>query len=466
MSRIRWYHFYFLLALFDVVVIMMSLELHHQTLDGVRQLIDSATVLDERSSWLQLVQQRILELNAPGNDLFQSENPETEYKRFKLARTRMGMALASPYSRGLKIDGLRSNVAEMMASAEEVFGCFRRMKQLEAGSEERRALLGSAGRAMARMDAKQKESLRFLGLLSAPNVGARNELLRQHENNLQNRLQDERYFIAAIVLILVGILFFGRRLQMADRALEVERQRVQAERKERLAAIGELCSSVAHGIRNPLAAMRSSAELTLELGKIDVGSKERVEDILAEGRRLGDRVTQLLNFARVNVEGFSQVELQSLVRTAIRELGPELHRRGISVRTRFRDAEILVNADRHQLNQIVIELVSNAMEQSKRGDEIVVACDVSNGDGMARLAVSDRGSGVPAEIRERIFDLFFTTKPTGTGIGLASVRRMARLHGGDVELTSDESGGARFVVSLPLIRKPGRFQWRGASAAC
>jgi signal transduction histidine kinase len=97
---------------------------------------------------------------------------------------------------------------------------------------------------------------------------------------------------------------------------------------------------------------------------------------------------------------------------------------------------------------LVIELVSNAMEHSRPGQPIEVRCDRPVQNGTAEIIVEDVGEGVPVEARGRLFDLFFTTKPQGTGIGLATVRRIARLHGGDVALASSPRG-AKFVVSLP-----------------
>jgi signal transduction histidine kinase len=447
MSRLRWYHFYFLLAAFDVVVILMSLKVHGRTILNVQSLIGAEQRLHDQTNWLELARQRVLELGSPGNDLFRTSNVQVEQKKFRFAESRMREALKEAERRELDVAEFEARVAEMTRAAEEIFGHFEQMSVED--EHERRDLLVKAGKAMATMDDAQIQAQRTLYHMAGPIATERLELLTRHEQDLQLRLNNERYFIAAVVLILGGILFFGRKLQQADRALAAERKRLQEERRERLAAIGELCSSVAHGIRNPLASIRSSAQLTLEMGQLDAESRDRLNDILSEGRRLGDRVTRLLSFARSSAESFEKIELQQLVAAAVGELMPELRRRGLQIVEDFSRRSMWVHGDRHQLQQVVIELVSNAMEHAPSGGVIRVACAPANGDGMAVLSVEDNGPGVPQESRGRIFDLFYTTKPTGTGIGLATVRRIARAHGGDAVLDASSGSGAKFCVRLP-----------------
>lgn len=450
MSRIRWYHFYFLLALFDVGVIMFSLHLHDQTLDSVAQLLKTAVQLDAKSSWHRSAQQRILELNAPGNELFRSKNYQHEQARFRVAKLNMADTLDSPTARDMDTVLLRERIDNMVADARVIFDEFDAMKEPHLSADQRQASLARAGQAMAKMDEQQHLALRALAVLIEQNASNRYGLLQGHEAALEDRLSSERYFLAAVVLILVGVLAFGRRLQQADRALQEERRRVKEERHERLAAIGELCSSVAHGIRNPLASIRSSADLTLELGTMDDNSRQRLNDILDEGRRLGDRVSGLLSMARVNTESFQLVNLSEVVLSAASELRAEFAKRGLSIAPDVADPEIIIFGDRRQLEQVVIELLSNAMEHSDANSEVRVTCEALPAKDRVIIRVENHGTGIPSEVKSRIFDLFFTTKPSGTGIGLATVKRSARLHGGDANLSSTAEGRTCFEVWLPL----------------
>ena len=343
-------------------------------------------------------------------------------------------------------------IEAMRSSARNIFESFKKIDSSGDAAENRRQHLADAGESMAHMDDETQQALSVIARLVQDNASKRIELHEIQERDLDARLVYERYFIAAVIVILCGMIYFGRRLQAADRTIEFERQRLLDERRERLAQIGELCSSVAHGIRNPLAAMKSSAELTLELGNIDAETRERVTDIVNEGRRLGDRVTRLLNYARARLEEFEPHDLRSVVNDSIDEVASELQRRQIQVVREMPSRPLPVNVDCHQIQQVVIELLTNAMEQSHAGDVIRVGCAEANGDGMARITVDDNGPGVPKVARSRIFDLFFTTNPSGTGIGLATVRRIARIHGGDVILKEPPGGkGARFVVTLPQM---------------
>lgn len=451
---LKWYHFYFALALFEVIVILSILALHQRSLENRRNMVLAATQLEDSARDLQRLQEAILLLNKPGNDLFHSLDTDKEMQRFQTANTKLTVALDEAARRKIPVGEIIPRIEAMRDAARAIFESFKQVGATGDAEADRQRHLADAGQSMARMDDETQNALAVIARLVQDNAAKRIDLHQIQEQDLDTRLIYERYFIAAVIVILCGMIYFGRRLQAADRTIEYERQRLADERRERLAQIGELCSSVAHGIRNPLAAMKSSAELTLELGNIDSETRERVTDIVNEGRRLGDRVTRLLNYARAKLEAFEQHDLRRVVNDSIDEVATELSRRQIQVQRDMPEEPLPVNVDCHQIQQVMIELLSNAMEQSSPGDVIRVACAEANGDGMARITVDDSGPGVPKMVRSRIFDLFFTTKPTGTGIGLATVRRIARIHGGDVVLKDVPGGkGARFVVTLPQLGK-------------
>jgi signal transduction histidine kinase len=154
--------------------------------------------------------------------------------------------------------------------------------------------------------------------------------------------------------------------------------------------------------------------------------------------------------ARATTSNDVELDLTDIVRRAAEELGREFAERGLSLRTVVPDEAVEARGDRAQLEQVLIELLSNAMDHSKPGDTVVLTCRRIPRERRAVISVEDQGPGVPPEIRPRIFDLFFTTKPGGTGLGLATIKRYARLHGGDVTLEVATGGGAKFVVFLPL----------------
>ncbi len=453
MVQIRWYHFYVLLAVFDVIVIMSSLYLHGKTLDSVGKLIVATSRLDARAEWINRARQRVLELNAPGNDIFQATTPQ-DYLRLErqlhTAESNLSDLFASHNAEDFDIDDLHTEIDGILAAAKEIFESFRLMSESPLTDQQRQMILLEAGPSMARMDNQQKRALWLLGGFDAKNSDERNQLVHALAVRLQARSNTQRYFFAAIILILVGTLAFGRRLQQSEHALVQERQKVLEERRERLTAIGELCSSVAHGMRNPLTAICSSVEITLELAKLDEKTKNRLKATLHEGERLNNRINGLLDVARMNLEVQEPVNLTDLVEQAARELKPAATRKDMTFELNLSAADIIINGDRGKLELAVIELISNAIEHSKPGDTIRVACDIDQPTDQIIVTVEDEGPGVEPDIRDRIFDLFFSTKPQGTGIGLATVKRISRLHGGDVEITPSANGGARFAITLPL----------------
>ncbi|MEK6643403.1 MAG: HAMP domain-containing sensor histidine kinase [Planctomycetota bacterium] len=450
MFRLRWFHAFVVLALLEVVVILFSLELHRQTFRNVGRLAEAMTRFKERDRWFDRAEQCVLELNAPGNEVFASQDPVRERASLQQAQRKIAVMYESATTHQLNTDRLRHTVDSMNATAGEVFGHFEHSRASGASVETQRGAIANATAAMSRMDALQMQAMREIGFIKEQSGGDLKDLIDEFEAELQSRVVYERYFIGSFFLLLVGILWFGYRLQAVHQALEIERRRVEEERRERLAAIGELCSSVAHGIRNPLAAIRSSTQLTLQLGQLDENSRSRLNDILAEGGRLGDRVTGLLNMSRVNRSGFELIPLASIVDTAVHGLRPELERLGLALIIDLAANGIVVFGDRRHIEQAVIELVSNAIEHSPPGASIRVSVCDSKRAGYVDVVVHDGGMGVPEDVRSKIFDLFFTTKESGTGIGLATVKRIARLHGGDVTLSNGSTvDGACFVLTFP-----------------
>lgn len=455
--RLRSYHLYFLLALFDVIVIMFSLLLHSRTIDDASRVTDAASSLDAQLRWLQLAQQRVVELNAPGNDLFRAERPDdydTLRRRFEAAKSNMAMLLKSGGDETSNLADLQPDVDMMTSAAEDLFEEFQGMAKAPMSKEARQAILLRAGPTMATMDEQQHKALWILGGLVTQQSEKKNLLLQEHEARLHSTAVYQRVFIAAVIAILVGVLIFSRRLQASDRALEEQRRLLAEERQDRLAAIGELCSSVAHGIRNPLAAICSSVELSLEAPGLDDRTAKRLRDTLREGERLGDRVRGLLDVARMNRTVRDRISIGDAVSQAARELESEVEKLGITLNVALPTRPIIVDGDPKNIELALIELLSNAMEHTPKGGTIQFECGLDASSGNAVIAVEDDGPGVPSAVRQRIFDLFFTTRIGGTGIGLASVKRIAQVHGGDIELLEGAGGGARFVMTLPVSDVP------------
>ncbi|TMA37747.1 MAG: GAF domain-containing protein [Deltaproteobacteria bacterium] len=221
-------------------------------------------------------------------------------------------------------------------------------------------------------------------------------------------------------------------------------------RAERLAAIGELSAAVAHGIRNPLAGIRLAAQLALEHTAPDSPVHENLEDVLVEVDKLEAHVRGILDFTRPFEPHLEPTHLPALVGALLRTLAPRLEAGGVTVEVDVPGDVPLVRADPTHLGQVLQELVVNAIEAMGPGGRITIsAAASSNGHGGVRIDVSDTGPGVPPEMRQRIFQLFLTTKSTGTGVGLAVVRKIIERHGGTIAVEQGAPRGARFVIELP-----------------
>jgi signal transduction histidine kinase len=217
-----------------------------------------------------------------------------------------------------------------------------------------------------------------------------------------------------------------------------------------------VCAAVAHGIRNPLAAISSSAQLGLAHGSADENTRSRLQDILTECRRLDQRVTRLIGFASTVSPAPKPFNLRDVVDQAVHELRPKLDEREITLTVVF-ELDAVLHGDRERMIQCVIELLSNSLEYTPPCGRIDIKCvECTERPGFVDLYVADTGPGIPLDVMDRVFDLFFSTRPGGTGIGLASVRHTVHGHGGEVMAVPNAGNGARIRLTLPILHEADR----------
>jgi two-component system sensor histidine kinase HydH len=236
------------------------------------------------------------------------------------------------------------------------------------------------------------------------------------------------------------------RIRLQDEALAATRARLA--QSEKLAALGQLATAIAHEVRNPLAVMRSAAQGVLEDERsASAATRQGCEFIIAEIDRLHSVVTSLLAFARplpLKRRVIRVPELFDRIEQLARE---ELANAKVRLSRRVEDGVPEIHGDPDLLCQVLLGLIANASEAMASGGEVLLeALSVSGG---IQLSVADSGPGVPAELKSRIFEPFFTTRPKGTGLGLAVVQQIVAAHAGSVAVDDRPGGGARFVVQLP-----------------
>lgn len=240
----------------------------------------------------------------------------------------------------------------------------------------------------------------------------------------------------------------------AARAAEEEmaRQRDRLHQAEKLSAMGSLLAGVAHELNNPLAILVAQSTLLVETTS-DPNQRRRAERIHAAAERAGRIVKSFLAMARQKPEKREQVAVNPLVTATIDMLAYGLRSHGIGMETRLDPSGPTVIADSDFLGQVIANLIVNAQHALAEQPEPrrIVLATRSEPDTVV-IEVSDNGPGVPAHLREKIFEPYFTTKPTGvgTGIGLSISRSVIGAHGGTIALSTAEGGGARFTIRLPM----------------
>jgi signal transduction histidine kinase len=246
---------------------------------------------------------------------------------------------------------------------------------------------------------------------------------------------------------------FGRQLlrqRYFEPALEreVRREKVVMQ-TEKQASIDELSSTIAHEIRNPIAAAKS---LVQQMGE-DPTSVENVEYAkvaLDELDRVERRISHLLRFAKEEDYQFDNVNLASVVDSALTQLRAKLDAAKVNVARNY-IAGPTINADKEKLQQVFANVLDNAidaLEPVAEGRRIDLF--IENGGRRAVVRLRDNGCGIPPEKLERIFNPFFTTKEKGTGLGMAISKKIVEAHEGSIDVVSEPGRGTEFAVALPL----------------
>src|SRR5215468_2220504 len=224
----------------------------------------------------------------------------------------------------------------------------------------------------------------------------------------------------------------------------------QLQVSERLAALGKITAGVAHEVKNPLNSMRLWLENLKESLPPDQepAAQQAVQVLDKEIDRLDAVVKRFLDFTRPIEVKLESTQLADLLRDVLQTAQPQMQKSGVQVAQLLPIDVPQVYVDRDLLKQAVLNLVLNALEAMPNGGQLRVV--LSRRGEMAEISVGDTGKGIPPEHRQKIFQLFFTTRPGGSGIGLASAFRIVQLLNGSIDFTSEVGRGTTFRIELPL----------------
>ncbi len=238
--------------------------------------------------------------------------------------------------------------------------------------------------------------------------------------------------------------------------LEAEQDRTALRHMTRVSLLGQLSASIAHQLNQPLASILSNAEAARKMLRHDDVDLEELraicDDIVAEDNRAAQVIRQLGALYKRGEREVRQVDVNELIRETLDLLHTDLVTRQVTTGTDLAPALPTIEGERVQLQQVLMNLIVNASDAMLRAPEharILSVRTASTGRGV-RIDVGDRGHGIKREELDRIFEMFWTTKPGGMGIGLAICRSITTAHGGTLTAQNNSDGGATFSVTLPM----------------
>jgi two-component system sensor histidine kinase PilS (NtrC family) len=243
---------------------------------------------------------------------------------------------------------------------------------------------------------------------------------------------------------------------------ELRRMEDQVRRMDRLAVVGELAAGIAHEIKNPLASLSGSIQVLRDELHLEPVHRRLMDIVLREAERLNALVYEFLLFSKPARAVEGSVDVNQVINDTLVMLqnNPEMAKT-IKIRKTFTE-DVRIRIDPQQLQQVIWNLMLNAVQEMKEGGSLSITTavhwgtDGSDGDKrFARISIADTGPGIPPEHQDKIFDPFFTSKETGTGLGLTIVHRIVENYHGKIFLRSDRQNGTTFVLDFPLSEEKG-----------
>jgi len=230
---------------------------------------------------------------------------------------------------------------------------------------------------------------------------------------------------------------------------EILHLKKEMERSQRLASLGSLAAGVAHEIRNPLSSIKGFATFFKERYQDNPEDRKTAEIMVQEVERLNRVISQLLEFARPMDMNRRWDSIQEIIRHTLKMIEGEAGEKKISIYADIpsEPGNIFIDADK--ITQVMLNLCLNAISAMDRGGTLSVVLSMHH-NRMVQIDVSDTGAGIDEENLSRIFDPYFTTKPSGTGLGLAIVYRIIEAHNGEIRVESERGKGTKVTVILPV----------------
>lgn len=252
--------------------------------------------------------------------------------------------------------------------------------------------------------------------------------------------------MSVLFIVLILVVKHGEGI-IHKRTLERIRLKEQLNRAQRLSALGEMVAGISHEIRNPLGIIKSSAELlNKKMQKFDPSNT--IPDIIVEeANRLNNIITDFLDFAKPKTPHLSPMDISEVLDKNIHFLSSQIQKDNYTITKHFNDHLPEIYADASMMYQAFLNILINAMQAMPDGGNIDIT--VSSNQNHIDIYFDDDGYGISEDIHEKIWDPFFTTKETGTGLGLGIVKNIIESHGGQIQISQKEDRGTRVTIQLP-----------------
>ena len=468
-ERPKWHRLYYLLAAFDLFTVVLSLVLNHQTRGVFARSIEVNQVWSQRLANYSELGQLAAAVDAPGNDIFDSLDLDTETarfqdalqryeERFEVLRQEVQAEVGQPGADRVlaDFDAVAQAMSDMTRQAESIFAFFAQGQP------------GEAARRMASMD-------RTYARVNTAIAGLRRDVAAIQQENFAeqqataNDLSKFEYLIAgAIVLMVSAATVYGNKI--ARQVDENARERALVSQLEDAVRVkSQFVSMVSHEIRTPMNGVIGMTGLLLDT-RLDPQQRQYAEAVRRSGEALLAIINDILDFSKIEAGKLDielvDLDLRQVIADATELEAEHARARGLELIARVHpDVPARLHGDPGRLRQVLVNLVSNAVKFTERGGQVFVRARLlaeSADSHLVRFEVQDTGIGIEPEVRSRLFQPFSQADGStsrrygGTGLGLAISKRLVELMGGEIGLDSTPGLGSTFWFTLTLARPEAR----------